>query len=256
MIFILSQKYDYTTEIIIEYLNYYGLKHIKHLYENEISELTINICNKNLNYDFKYKNRNLEKLELSKKSIFWFRRGAFQYTLSLKNKSNFIQKYLELEYNHIHESIFKNHSFDLSFNDEYLNNKIYNLNLARKIGFKIPETLISTEKQNIIEFLNKYERVISKPINNFHPNGALNKKSRIKSVGTILINKEIIESLPDSFCPSFIEVCDFDTILKHPANAGQVIQCVKRNKYLIPNTPDTQKEEIFAIQNIFGKPLG
>ena len=24
----------------------------------------------------------------------------------------------------------------------------------------------------------------------------------------------------------------------------------------MPNTPDTQKEEIFAIQNIFGKPPG
>ena len=42
--------------------------------------------------------------------------------------------------------------------------KLYQLSIAKRIGFNVPETIVSNNPMDIIEFLNKYESCIIKPI--------------------------------------------------------------------------------------------
>lgn len=54
-------------------------------------------------------------------------------------------------------------------NERSASNKIVQLNLARRLGFSVPPTLVTTDKQKVIEFMNSVGRVIFKPASAFQP---------------------------------------------------------------------------------------
>ncbi len=83
-------------------------------------------------------------------------------------------------------------------------NKISVLKVASKIGFKIPETLITNNKKMLQDFALQHPKIIVKPLMN--PLSHSNGKTQFFSYTEILTLAEI-EKLPDTFFPTLIQEC-------------------------------------------------
>jgi glutathione synthase/RimK-type ligase-like ATP-grasp enzyme len=82
-------------------------------------------------------------------------------------------------------------------------NKIYQLILAKKLGFKIPETLISNNRDRVYEFIRaNYFNCIIKPIRS----GFIDDPNNPKVIFTNKINRDKLEELDRiQSCPSIFQ---------------------------------------------------
>lgn len=153
MILIISHTLDFTTDIIIDKLNkrnepYYRLN----TNFPKSSDLSINF-----NYE------EISSIRKEIKSI-WIRRFLSpEFDNNLENIDWMKKEFKAFIYNYIN-------SFDLKImSDPYsidrAENKSFQLLIAQKLGFNIPKTLISSNKFEIIKFINSSQgRYIIKPI--------------------------------------------------------------------------------------------
>jgi len=141
--------------------------------------------------------------------VIWNRRwsiGDFvpsEYT-SNKEVDSDIRKNLISELNTLDRYIWNN--FDNAkwldkFQDIYVN-KLKILDLAHQIGFKIPNGLLTTCKEELIKFKNKYSNIICKSISD---NIAIQTDEYFFYGYTNEISDGILKELPDSFFPSFFQ---------------------------------------------------
>lgn len=80
---------------------------------------------------------------------------------------------------------------------------MYALDCAKKSGLKIPDTLITNSKKQLVDFFNNNKRVISKPITN---NVTLLIKEKISFMNyTEEVTKEDINDLNDFFYPTLFQ---------------------------------------------------
>ena len=108
------------------------------------------------------------------------------------NKKNIEYLYYCLEGKH---SVGSRHNQDI--------NKIYALDCAKKSGLKIPDTLITNSKKQLVNFLIKNRRVISKPITN---NIRLLIEEKVSFMNyTEEVTKEDINNLNDFFYPTLFQ---------------------------------------------------
>ncbi len=169
IVLILTSKKDQSTNNVIKWLIFYKQKYIRINIEDTIyiSEIVIS----NINIDFSIKVNNHFFLYSEIKSI-WFWKGNFnieknnieisddfpykkQMVRSLAQDRNILLQF-------INNCFLAKKSLGNIFQSDI--NKLDVLNYATQIGLKIPNTLITTKKANLIEFHKIHLDIISKAI--------------------------------------------------------------------------------------------
>lgn len=76
------------------------------------------------------------------------------------------------------------------------------MEIAKEIGLKIPDTLITTKKIELVNFSKKHKELITKNIKDVL---IIEDRNNLCFSYTELVTKEFIESLPEYFPPSFFQ---------------------------------------------------
>jgi ATP-GRASP peptide maturase of grasp-with-spasm system len=214
MILILSEENDHSTNDVIDWLLLFEIDFLR-INDNEIIEIKeIKITNQGYDILFKLK-LSSEIYSIKQFSSYWYRRGNIVLDIPIvKNGSEIspkIEEYLKNENYKLKDFFIKEldkipNKIGSIFN---LNkNKLSNLVLATKVGMKIPNTKILTEKLNLKS--NLKEKYISKAIyNNFD---VFNNSYHISSYTSLiennydLLGNKLFPSLVQEFIDKLIDV--------------------------------------------------
>lgn len=184
MIYIVSEINDVSTNKVLEWLYFYNNSFIRINTDHDEFNLTIDI----------------EENEFFLKNVFWIRRGYFPF-IKKELKNSIYQKYLRDEYLRITFFIEKyaKNIFGAFYKEEN-NNKLNNLLSAKKVGLKIPRTIISNNKNELVKLIEDKKKYVCKPINNtfFY----FDNQNTINGEGTTLLD---INNLSDTFSTSLIQ---------------------------------------------------
>ena len=187
MIKIITENSDYSSDEVIEYL-----------ISNNANFSRID-CDNFIEYSQIISNSEIKKEE----DIVWIRRGAKQLNpVEILNYpfGHYLWKENDVV-NKFYEKINKrNKNYFGDFIEEDQHNKLYDLHLAKECGFKIPETLITNIKKDVVDFQNIYSRIITKSIKDI-------TRFRVgdfvyMSPGTFIIEDHHLEQLEDFFAVS------------------------------------------------------
>ncbi|MBN2663426.1 MAG: grasp-with-spasm system ATP-grasp peptide maturase [Bacteroidales bacterium] len=205
MILILSEEKDISATKVSNWLYYYDVPFLR-IDDNASVDIVdlVTIENNKTEILFTYKNK---QYSLDGFSVVWNRRGFFEFSLPqtdfLKNEtktnSDFFYQHLKEESFHLKNYIGykiaeKFHIDDFRF---YSLNKLIVLDIASKIGFKIPETNITTDFKNI---KNIAQELITKNIQDVIP--FFDNKYLFKQ-GTKEVDKNQLEQDPTFFYSLF-----------------------------------------------------
>lgn len=194
MILILSNRYDDSTFDVIKYIRA-PYKIITE--EFFIYEFTTYIS-KNENY-IKYGNINFNDIKL-----IWYRRTSFSFDIlnHIDNKfKNFGFSELN-KYKLYLLSQFYERRIITSIDQELNLLKLDVLKKAISFNIDVPETLVTSSKNELIEFLNIFKYVISKPISNVT---YLDLLPEDMFLGTLEVTKNDLDKLNDYFFPSLFQ---------------------------------------------------
>lgn len=153
MVTIISENSDISSNEIIEYL----------------ISLNTNFSRKN-EADFSQFSYCILNEKSSNSNVIWHRRGQLYLNPNetlIRKLAGFL-KNEELITNYSFEKINKkiNKYYIGGVFDEDLHEKVLDLYLAKECGLKIPDTLITNIKKDLIYFKDKYGKIITKPIKN------------------------------------------------------------------------------------------
>lgn len=205
MILIISSQNDTSTSRVIEWLLF---NHTPFLRISENDKITIHKLNPSQPNDLQFIIRN-RKYKLSDFNSIWYRRSWLKlefelyYRNSNNNLNNAINRQLNEEQNVLFDyilKIFKEKSLNSEFDNKL--NKIEVLGLCEKFGIKIPDTLLTTDKNTLIKFKKKHTSIISK---NFTPGVFVKTESTYISPVTQIITDAMIESLSTKFYPMLFQ---------------------------------------------------
>jgi hypothetical protein len=164
-----TSGFEKTTDLVLEYIGYFGGEFVRFHQDDFLTDVTIEIGSRSevdsINLEFGNDN-----IVFSPTSKFWYRRGGFSFHFPF-NDSNVhpkLKKQVSEEWNMTKFFLHDYLSTLGSYNREKGSNKLQDLVLARKSGFCVPETLVTGRKNILLEFLEKFEEVITKPIHNAH----------------------------------------------------------------------------------------
>ncbi|MCM1031811.1 MAG: grasp-with-spasm system ATP-grasp peptide maturase [Oscillibacter sp.] len=214
MILIFAQSFEETTCDVIAWLIYFKKKFIRINLDKDICnsfhiELPIN---KVAHIKFHVSNH---EIDISEITAFWYRRGGYlKILLDNTALSQFLLKQTlkfskEINRNLQEESYFLSSFIDRDFSSLLPNinsaetaspNKLNVLTEASKVGLLIPPTLITTQKEDVINFKLKHKSIITKAINeSLH----FSDENAFYSVYT----EEIVtlDNIPDIFFPSLFQ---------------------------------------------------
>src|SRR5690554_3659650 len=190
MVLILSAPDDSSTNDVIDWLIFLDKKFIRISEEDIIQFSNIEISNEDV--DFTLLINNEIEIKLSEISKFWYRRSYIK--LFVEKIREDIELYLELNYHLRNESqiilnSFLNEVKNKSLNSPHDNslNKITVLREATKIGLNIPKTLITNNKEKLINFHRKNKKLITK---NISPGVFINNSEKYLSVTTQRVSTE------------------------------------------------------------------
>jgi len=176
----------------------------------------------NIKYILSTNDANEIEIEIDKKLIvnlnnikaYYWRRGMLENKIRCNEVTTKINnKEIEKKFNyHFFDNNKKNieyldyclegkHSFGSKHNQDI--NKIFALDCAKKSGLKIPDTLITNSKEQLVNFFNKNTRVISKPITN-NIDFKIEKKVSFMNY-TEEVTKEDLNNLNDFFYPTLFQ---------------------------------------------------
>lgn len=210
MILVISDNTDYTTKLILEWLDYQGKEFLRLNLEDKITITNISY-GKNGDTTFKILGRDV--LSSSIKSV-WFRRGFMRVNDYLHYKVglmdiNSIEKGLKyylsahsnarqeiIEYN-IHEE----NKNTIGRNGLGRINKSNVLKIAEKLGLNIPSTILTTRKSELLKFHSEHEQgIITKSIDvNFFACEKTEKEKYSFNQYTAEITAEDIADFPKVF---------------------------------------------------------
>lgn len=177
MILIHSNCDDVSTNDVIDWLNYFNQKFIR-INDNSIFFIeTIELDNLSkekiiLKISTPYSTDKTREVDLSVIKSYWYRRGGFYTPPETIKDRNITELIKEFNY-YIHRESGAIKVFLYSYLNDIKHignynhngtNKLYNLFLAKKVGLKIPETLVAKKKKPIFNFFKTNKKVITKSI--------------------------------------------------------------------------------------------
>lgn len=197
MIFIMSNNFDSATNWVTQYLNYYGIDFFRYNAESEIKEISISIDTGSVEVIIELLNGH--KIDVARTEVFWYRRGDFNIVKPFNNDTEEKKRILNSENKKVkqfmHEVLESRSTHKLSsISHDRDVNKLSNLILAENCGMKIPKTIITSSKENVVKFSN--DDIITKPMDN---NFIFVENNLISAVGTSLISGNMKTELPDKF---------------------------------------------------------
>jgi len=198
MILIQTDLNDISSSDVIDWLLYYKKKFIRISLNDEISS-TIKLSNnskvvKIFINDVEY--------NLSDLTSYWYRRSFFNFKID-KLKGNTLEirtlnQYLSNEYEKV--ELFLNEQLVMlnSYGNIIDNNinKLKVLEVASSIGLKIPDTIISNDKKDIVNFMENKKIILAKAISE---GVTFTSEKRNYYMHSILQNKKHIEGYPEKF---------------------------------------------------------
>lgn len=161
MILILSEQNDVTTDIVCSWLNHYNCKFIR-INEEEAHNPDVKIRINDGKFTVLYSS-NSQDYDLSNVEICWYRRGFLYFHIEewLPNvgdsTNESISKFLDNEGSTLKNFFYRFFGSMLSINhpDNYNCNKLIALYEATKVGFKIPNSLISRHSTDLRSFIGR-----------------------------------------------------------------------------------------------------
>lgn len=183
MILIITHKQDYTVDFVVNKFNKKGIQYKRLNCEDLIST----------NYCFDFDNEKTFSYDgVRNFHSVWFRRTKFPEIDNLKQEE---KHYILTEYDSLLKNIFV--SIEARWLSEPKNvynaeNKTLQLKLAKKIGFNIPQTLVTNDKQKIKEFYLKNDSdIIIKPL----AHTRISYSKEVAFIFTNPVSKELIDSI-------------------------------------------------------------
>lgn len=174
-ILILTESIDITADKVCQWLSYYKVNFLRINFDIESIQIKeVELSNKSEKILISVREQDID---INRFNVIWFRRGAFNEEINMEIKNNIfpndeainelINRHLSQENKILHEFVYKY----ISENVVQINNPLkYNINKleclyeAKKIGLKIPNTLITKSKEKIQKKLISGEKLITKCI--------------------------------------------------------------------------------------------
>jgi len=204
MILVLSSQDDMSTNDVLDWLFYYQVDFLRISNQDTIRYQNL-IINAN-GFDVALSINDKEYL-LSDFTAFWYRRSHYKIFFDkiegVSELTNQINAHCANETNEIHKIVTK-YIEDRSLNkygDIYLN-KLEVLNVATRMGLKIPDTLITTKKSDLEKFYKKHKSVVTK---NFSPGVFIFNQNEVFSSFTKVVTKDILNEIPSEFMLSLFQ---------------------------------------------------
>ncbi len=201
MIYIISEKRDMTTDLVVEWLISRG-KSFTRFNNNDFVKSITTISNTE---DHIGVFANAEKV--------WHRRG-FHSVLPKEifedyaNREDYVRyvskeamRLINYQEYKLKENLKENYIGSLM--QESHNNKLVNLSIAKDVGFKIPNTLITNNRGELLAFYEKFAPLITKDLR--VPVSITTRNKHILSTGVKQINETHIRKLNDTFVPIFLQ---------------------------------------------------
>lgn len=183
MILIITHKQDYTVDFVVNKLNSRGLKY-KRLNCEELIKKNYQLSFKD---DFVFSFDGIENFH----SV-WFRRTRLPHIEGLKAEE---KQYILNEYDSLLKNIFSSLNTNWLSEPKYVynaENKVLQLKLAKKVGFNIPKTIITNDKEKIKEFyIENNQDIIIKPL----AQTRVNYRNNAAFIFTNIVKKELIDSI-------------------------------------------------------------
>ncbi|MFA8299547.1 MAG: grasp-with-spasm system ATP-grasp peptide maturase [Hyphomicrobiales bacterium] len=209
MILIITIGSDHSTNDVIDWLKKKKAKNIIRINEKDkIENLSIELNSSSTNIYIKIKD---QKLLLSNISSIWSRKGRISIdnhiTKVITNDNIRTELYKHLHYEE--ETTLRNfliHQLEskkqLGSHHHSNANKLISLLYAQEVGLKIPNTIVSTLKNELIGFDQQHDSIITKNIQDV-------VSFSVGNIGlsntTKLVNKSDIEEMSDDFFPSQLQ---------------------------------------------------
>lgn len=155
MILIITHKNDFTADYVINIFNQKGIAYFR-----------LN-CEEILNEEWSFRDGNDFVFSVHGKSKFhsvWFRRTKLPQNLSLSKGEDL---YILNETDSLLKNIFS--TIDSNWvSDPYsvfkAENKLYQLKMAKRLGFIIPETLVTNSRDELLDFYQAQGEIVIKPL--------------------------------------------------------------------------------------------
>jgi ATP-GRASP peptide maturase of grasp-with-spasm system len=202
MILILSSKDDSSTSEVIDWLLHFNADFIR-INEDEPIEISISMTNDLIETEAHIKRPGKESIKFSDIRTYWYRRGYLNSTLNTLPESNnqciYINGFLIEEQQSVnfalHALLKSDKKYLGAYQDNFLN-KLEVLNAAKRSGLQIPATLITKQKKDLLTFLKRHPKIITKAITN-----ALNFSIQSDNyfLHTIALDSNSISTFPDQF---------------------------------------------------------
>jgi len=215
MLLILSDESDSSTNSVINWLNYFAVSYKRINDTSRLSLENLQLGNKDISWELILQeafSTKTTKIKISEITSFWYRRGELtfdKYTFIGDNPKHkpIIDQYrkhlfkqqsdiVNLLYNTL-----KKRKHIGCFYDNYTV-KLYNLMVAMECGLNVPPSIVVTKKDDLLQFIKKYNQCITKGIqhNGFFIPGELDV-----SCNTKVIKATDLEQVPSVFAPSLVQ---------------------------------------------------
>jgi len=206
-ILILSRTFDTSTANVIDWLKHYKIEYFRVNESNIIKVKKISISS-NLFFEIEIENKTINLEDIC---AFWYRQSNFKiYSPPLEIKKSFVFKD-ELLHNlknerkkvidFFHFKLLQKRALGDFFNTDL--NKLIVLDIAKSLGIKIPHTLITIKKKELLDFIDIHGEIICKAISesiSFHDD----KLGGITNY-TNCLTKDVVESLNSTFSMSLFQ---------------------------------------------------
>ncbi len=205
-ILIFSKMGEASTCEVIDWLDSYQT-HFFRINDGEIHKLptSIQLGNDHISLGLEKNNTSINEEDIT---AVWFRKTKTQEPPNLNGIED-LQIKRDIENHTLHELEAYNFAFYHLLEKKWLNhpskkeiNKPYQLHTAQKLGFKVPPTLVTNDKNKLLDFKKTHPNLIVKAV--FRSRGFVIDKVFYAGF-TAVLTTEIIDSLPSSFFPMLVQ---------------------------------------------------
>lgn len=149
----------------------------------------------------------LDQEDVPKTEKIWNRRGKINTLPKKELYGTPFYKYLKKEEDSFVKSLerhLKNHNFYTgSYLQEIENYKITHLTHAKKVGLKIPKTLVTNSKEELVKFYQKNHPIVSKDLR--YSVNISDGNMNYGSIGTFEVTNAMLDNLGNYFAPCFVQ---------------------------------------------------
>lgn len=204
MVMILTSEDDESSNDVIDWLRFYKTSFLRISEKNTIVYNKIVLNNNEFDIEFSINNVNYN---LSDFNAFWYRRSHYNFLVNKILVENLLTQKIN---NHIENETKEIHDFFISYVEKYsinkykdnFTNKLNNLKKASNLGIKIPNTIITNCKKDILNFLETNKMVITK---NFSQGVFISDQNEFFSSSTKIVTHTIANNLSDNFSYSLFQ---------------------------------------------------